>query len=906
MQRKDGRDGQEYTVQPSELVTDVVKRFLNRDGLSPVVLFKIKLGKKPNKWKKCRFDKLDGITMNGAGIEDGMRILVDPRSPTTAEEREVIKVRNVFFDLSSAPDSSGKCLEGMEYMLFRDIRRDDNGEGLGTGGFGSVYQGIIIKTGQRVAVKEIMGNWTNRPASEVKDKRKRYMREVLIMATMKHPAVMNIVGYTPFEFSANNRPALLMPVMKRSVQKMIEDERLGLADPSWDLSAKHIVLYGTACGMCFLHANRVIHRDLKPDNVLLDADNLPYITDFGLSKFVPKGQTREQSMFGGTKQYMAPELCRGELDYTEKVDIYAFGMMMYAVLAGDDPFPGAEQRGWQFGRDIDMGKRPVLSGLVPEQYHKLIELCWDPAPAARPSFNQIVQELGREEYLVEGIDVEVFKDYQAKVCPEKFVIETRRKVSFQSISVRSSAKITNKSSTTMLIQSAESGTVDSMYKLAQRMRDGEGMDKDEKQAFTWFEKSYKGGLKKAVVDLGKCYEDGTGVARDMEKAILYYKLGVEYKIPEAMFLLGKCYFYGNGVTRNEIEATKLFREAAADENKYGDAESFYGYCLERGRGCKADAKKAFQYYTKANQHGSVEGMYNYADMLFHGQTLEQSVPQACDLFWLAARKGQHDAYYDLYQIYSRGYEQVQKDMESARRAAYEGSKVENMRAMLAYADIIESGHAMFGETNEQAKELRSKALSSAFVMSQNNFGVDLDEGKGCFCDREEAVKFFRMSAEHGQSIAWGNLGAHYVDGSGCAQDYNEAERCFRKSIDLGYESCCQRLAELLYDQQKYDEAFVFANRAANHGVVASYPLIGRMYMKGQGCTKDQQKGFEFYQRGAQADVPRGLYKAGCCYMKGKGTSKDLSQAKTLLSRAESEGNQFISDKAKTKLAALSQ
>ena len=907
MQRKDGRDAHEYTVQGSELVTDVVKRFLNRDGISPVVLFKIKLGKKPNKWKHCRYDKLDGITVNGAGIEDGMRILVLPRSPTKAEEREVIKVRNVFFDVSSAPDTSFNCTAGMEYELFRDIHREDNGEGLGSGGFGCVYKGTIRKTGQQVAVKEIMGNWTNRNESEVNTLRKRYMREVLIMATMKHPAVMNIVGYTPFEYSDTNRPALLMPIMKTSLQKMISLERKGLCPDDWDLSAKHMAIYGTACGMCFLHANRIIHRDLKPDNVLLDDKNLPHITDFGLSKFVPKGQTREQSTCAGTAMYQAPELVRGELDYTEKVDVYAFGMLMYAVLSGDNPFSQAELGRWYlFAQDIDKGKRPVLRGIVlQEQYHKLIEMCWDPAPAARPSFNQIVQELGREEYLCEGIDVDFFKEYQAQVCPEKFVTATRRKVSFQSVSVRSSCKITNKSSTAILIESAESGTVDSMYKLAQRMRDGEGMEKDEKQAFTWFEKSYQRGLKKAVVDIGKCYENGTGVACDREKAVHYYKLGVEYKIPEAMFLLGKCYFYGNGVTRNEIEAAKLFRKAAEDKNRYGDAESFYGYCLEQGRGCKADVKKAFQYYIKANQHGSVEGMYNFADMLFHGQTLEQSVPQACDLFWLAARKGQHDAYYALYQIYSRGYKDVEKDIESARRAAFEGSKAENMRSMLAYADIIESGHAMFGETDAQAKELRSKALSRSFVFSQNNFGVDLCEGKGCFCDNQEGVKFFRISAENGNSVAWQNLGLHYETGNGCPQDYNEAEKCFRKSIEMGHEDTCQHLASLLYDHQKYDEAFVFANRAAKHGVVASYSMVGRMYMKGQGCTKDQQKGFEFYQKGAQADVPEGLYKAGCCYMKGKGTSKDLSQAKTLLSRAEAEGNQDISDKAKRKLAVLS-
>jgi serine/threonine protein kinase len=281
---------------------------------------------------------------------------------------------------------------------------------IGGGAFGGVYSARQKATGVIVAVKELT------PDTSDTGQRESYRREVLMLGTLKHPAILTLHGCTPFDHPSG--PAILTPLLKASVAAHVSAERRGESPACWTPTQKHVVLLGIASGMAFMHGHRCIHRDLKPANVLLDDQCEPRICDFGLSKFVQRGATLSQSTRGGTPQFMAPAVYLDDR-YDFKVDVYAFAVLMFVVLTGLEPFSDCRNQ-MVLARRVMNGDRPTIPGSLGAGYAQLIQECWDTSPEKRPGFEEIVFRLGKEECM-EGLDLEAVKKYQARVCPPKLV-----------------------------------------------------------------------------------------------------------------------------------------------------------------------------------------------------------------------------------------------------------------------------------------------------------------------------------------------------------------------------------------------------------------------------------------------------------------------------------------------------
>jgi serine/threonine protein kinase len=133
--------------------------------------------------------------------------------------------------------------------------------------------------------------------------------------------------------------------------------------------------------MARLHALGIIHRDLKSLNVLLDAALLPRLGDFGIARFAAECDT--VTMRVGTPNWMAPELFGGA-GYGARVDVYAFGMLLYELASDRVPFDGVERAAVQ--RAVVAGARPQLPAGVPAPLAALIRRCWDADPRRRPDF----------------------------------------------------------------------------------------------------------------------------------------------------------------------------------------------------------------------------------------------------------------------------------------------------------------------------------------------------------------------------------------------------------------------------------------------------------------------------------------------------------------------------------------
>lgn len=197
------------------------------------------------------------------------------------------------------------------------------------GGQGIVYQAIQHSTRRKVAIKVLLdGAYASRSA------RRRFEREIDLIAGLKHPDIVSIFdsGVT-----ADGRQFYVMDfVAGQRLEQFVRDHRLSIDDVLR-------LFIRIADAVNYAHQRGVIHRDLKPWNIVVDAEGNPKILDFGLAKTVVDKVDPLLSVSGqvvGTLPYMSPEQTRGKSEEIDiRTDVYALGVILYEVLTGQYPYP---------------------------------------------------------------------------------------------------------------------------------------------------------------------------------------------------------------------------------------------------------------------------------------------------------------------------------------------------------------------------------------------------------------------------------------------------------------------------------------------------------------------------------------------------------------------------------------
>ncbi|XP_053787449.1 serine/threonine-protein kinase PAK 3-like isoform X2 [Vidua chalybeata] len=188
---------------------------------------------------------------------------------------------------------------------------------IGSGGFGTVYKAFNAATGRAVAVKQL--NFQRQGCEDV-------LKEILVMKEYKNP---NIVTYLE-SYLVNEDVLVVLEYMDGgSLADVVSMKRMAVG---------HIATVCREClqGLAFLHANQVIHRDIKSDNILLGQDGSVKLADFGLCAPFSPEQSKRRSMVG-TTCWMAPEVVRRE-PYGPKVDIWSLGIVGIEMAKGEAPY----------------------------------------------------------------------------------------------------------------------------------------------------------------------------------------------------------------------------------------------------------------------------------------------------------------------------------------------------------------------------------------------------------------------------------------------------------------------------------------------------------------------------------------------------------------------------------------
>lgn len=197
-------------------------------------------------------------------------------------------------------------------------------EKLGRGGMATVYKAYHAKLDRYVAIKALHPAFLEDPNFLA-----RFQREARVVAKLEHPNIVPIYDFAEHE----GRPYLVM--------KYIQGETLKARLKGEGVTADETVAIVEAVGqsLTYAHERGILHRDVKPSNVLLADDGGIYLADFGLARIAEAGEsTLSGDMMLGTPQYISPEQAMGASDLDEGTDIYSFGVMLYELTVGQVPF----------------------------------------------------------------------------------------------------------------------------------------------------------------------------------------------------------------------------------------------------------------------------------------------------------------------------------------------------------------------------------------------------------------------------------------------------------------------------------------------------------------------------------------------------------------------------------------
>ena len=213
----------------------------------------------------------------------------------------------------------------MEIQIGNQIKEYELREQIGVGGFGAVYRAHQPTVGREVAMKVILPQHANQP-----DFIRRFESEAHVIARLEHPYIVPLHDY----WRDPDGAYLVMRWLRGgSLHKLLKTQGALSIEESVN------ILDQVTQALHYAHRNQVIHRDIKPGNILLDEDGNAYLADFGIAKdhALAQGVTGPDAIVG-SPEYLAPELARSE-PVTPQTDVYSLGVVLYEMLAGEHPFP---------------------------------------------------------------------------------------------------------------------------------------------------------------------------------------------------------------------------------------------------------------------------------------------------------------------------------------------------------------------------------------------------------------------------------------------------------------------------------------------------------------------------------------------------------------------------------------
>ena len=288
------------------------------------------------------------------------------------------------------------------------------GDQIGEGGFGAVYAGKL--KGMDVAIKIPHADLSEEELGA-------FAEEIKVLRTIFHPHVVLFLGACTEE----GKIRIVTEKMEMDVENYLQKNKGRV-----NLLEKMRILRGAALGLTWIHGLNMIHRDVKPANLLLDKNAECKITDFGFTE-LKKKKEKDEDEPKGTALYMAPEVMSGK-DATFATDIFSFGLTIWEIYTEQELFPEWDDPDKFMTAIVDEKLRPIIPPNCPPLLKSLMERCWDENPEARPTAEDVANLLA--EIIVDENFPEIgecsFAHESRKFWKENFLDRQIKKIDYLS------------------------------------------------------------------------------------------------------------------------------------------------------------------------------------------------------------------------------------------------------------------------------------------------------------------------------------------------------------------------------------------------------------------------------------------------------------------------------------------
>ena len=788
---------------------------------------------------------------------------------------------------------------------------------LGQGGFGITYLAQQTKLRRNVVVKEFFiknncerDNATRRVSLGTSGSREmierflqKFLKEASLIAALNHPNIVRVIDI----FEENNTAYYAMEYHPNGSLGSIIDREGAKSEPTALRYIRQI-----ASALDYIHSHKMMHLDVKPDNILINNWGKAVLIDFGLSKrYNNDGKASSTTPVGISHGYAPLEQyddgCANT--FAPTMDIYALGATLYTLLTGEVPPPASII--FSYGL-------PELPETVSGTTRLAIERAMSPKPTDRPqSIGQFLSLLdvpgrpratepmkkasratepminrggaARPEQPISSGNVpkpERHSPHQKKpfnwnipagiiaaILCMVFAGAGINRCNGNSVGQQLPATVNVEQETNDYTATAEKKATQQRNSYSAANLSGElyvtttptgaAVTVNGKRIGTTPIEAYKLNEGSYTVKIAKeGYITYTKSITISDAPVIINEAlttkPTEQKAASKPSAVDAAKYYNDGVkaynAKNYTEAARLYRIAA--EQGHADAQNNLGYCNEKQLGVAKDLTEAVKWYRKAAEQGQADAQCNLAYCYETATGVAKDFTEAAKWYRKAAERGYARAQYYLGCCYEKGLGVVKNHSEATywyRKAAEQG----HVQAQHNLGYCYEKGLGVARNPSEAVKWYR-KAAEQGQADAQCNLGYCYEKGLGVEKDPKEAAKWYRKAAEQGQADAQCNLGYCYEKGLGVEKDPKEAVKWYRKSAEQG-----------------------FARAQCNLGLCYEYK---------KGVQKDLAEAVKWYREAAEQGQVNAQYNLAHCYEHKKGVRKDLTEAVKWYRKAAEQGH----------------
>ncbi len=639
---------------------------------------------------------------------------------------------------------------------------------LGQGQSGMVFKARHRQLDRFVALKLLMpDNMADKSAFM------RFEREAHSIGRLNHPNIVTVFDLGRWR---NERPFLVMDYIEgQDLQDVVgKDGRLPIA--------RAVRIVAQICSaLSHAHKRGVIHRDLKPRNIMLidaeDVMDFVKVVDFGIAKPFDADQSEALTLEGyvvGTPLYMSPEQCSGgKVD--ARTDIYALAILLYKMITGVNPISGKNLTEIM-SNQINMQPLPFEDACqyvhVPRSIQSVIfrALSKD-ADLRQSSMSEFRKELndafehesakraGREEEQHGTVVIGGMATFDPEAKGE----------------IGSHSKIIDK-----LREKAEAGDTSAQYDLVLRLEFGQGCKPNLAEAARWLRQAAQRGMSQAQWRLGDHLlrgEGGFGVSPI--EAVQWLTKSAEQGYDAAQFSLGWCYEYGLGVPIDVRKALACYQAAA----KQGNAQAKEQLKLHLGHNEKTTGTYDISGFAAQERiPDDPEAIFAMASKLRDSGQRGTDRERAIQLFQRAAAMGHDLAQVALVELSL--IETARPDLQSdAMNWLEQASAQKNQRAKLLLCACLKNGIACAKNPTRALELLSSLANDDKNVTAQAMFGSSMLTGDLAARNIPRGITLLKQAADAGDGLARWKLAICCRNGVGVPKDPRMLEQLFAQSAE---------------------------------------------------------------------------------------------------------------------------